>query len=239
MGWTYGIHAVEALLRESPDQIQELWFVRSRRPGAARERLREVAETEKVRFRMVDDRQLARAVGDVAHQGVAARSVEFEYTDESALLAVEGPSLVVVLDEVQDPHNLGAVIRTAAAFGATGVVIPRHRSATVTSTVRKVAVGAEHRVSIAQASNMARFLVDARDAGYWCYGLTGSGDTMLSSSDLSDRAVLVLGSEGRGVRPNVLDKCDVQVCIPIGEVESLNVSVAAGVAMWEWRRARA
>lgn len=238
MSWSYGIHAVEALLDESPDRVQELWFVRSRKPGAARERLREKAEQAGIRFRLVDGTRIGRVVGEVNHQGVAARISEFRYAEPEAILAPAEHALVVVLDQVQDPHNLGAILRSAAGLGAAGVVIPKHRSASVTATVRKVAVGAEQRVSVAQVTNVARFLDDAREAGFWIYGMAGDGATSLDGAELADRAVIVLGSEGKGIRPNVLSRCDVQVAIPMGEIESLNVSVAAGIAMWEWRRIR-
>lgn len=238
MSWAYGIHAVEALLDEGPERIQEVWLVKSRKPGPARERVREKAEQAGVRFRLVDDAQLRRVVGEVNHQGVAARVSEFTYAEPESLLQVEGPAVLLVLDEVQDPHNLGAILRSAAGFGAAGVVIPRHRSAAVTPTVRKVAVGAEAHVAVAQVTNLARFLDDARSAGFWVYGLVGGAEQSLSSASMSDRAVLVLGSEGRGIRPNVLARCDVQVAIPLERIESLNVSVVAGVALWEWRRAR-
>lgn len=238
MTWTYGIHAVEGLLSEATNDVQELWFVKSRKPGRARERLRETAERAGVRFRMVDDRTLSSVVGDVNHQGVAARVSEFVYADAETILAVEGPAVIVVLDEVQDPHNVGAVIRTAAGFGAAGVVMPRHRSASVTATVRKVAVGAEQRVPVAQVTNLARFLEASRDAGFWSYGLAADAEMSLESAPLADRTVLVMGSEGSGVRRNVMAKCDAALGIPMGELESLNVSVAAGIAMWEWRRSR-
>lgn len=238
MGWTYGIHAVETLLGERPEDVQEVWFVRSRKPGRARERVREMVEKVGVRFRIVDDRSVTKAVGDVTHQGVIARIADFEYADAAALLAVEGPATLVVLDEVQDPHNLGAIIRTCAGLEAAGVIIPRHRSASVTAAVRKVAVGAEQRVPVAQVTNIARFLEASQEAGFWSYAFAADGDEQLGSLEMSDRAVLVLGSEGRGVRRNVGAKCDVSVAIPMGEMESLNVSVAAGIALWEWRRSR-
>ena len=238
MSWSYGIHAVETLIDGTPDRVQEVWFVRSRRPGRARERIRDKVEAAGIRFRIVDDSRIRRVVGDVTHQGVAARIAEFTYAAADAILAAEGPSMVVVLDEVQDPHNLGAILRTAAGLGASGVVIPKHRSASVTATVRKVAVGAEQHVAVAQVTNLARFLEAARDAGFWIYGMAGGGGTELAGADMSERAVLVLGSEAKGIRPNVLAKCDAQLAIPIGEIESLNVSVAAAIAMWEWRRER-
>ncbi len=236
MSWTFGIHAVESLLETSSERVQEVWFVKSRKPGSSRSRLRDRAQDLGLRFRMVDDDQMRRAVGDVTHQGVAARVSEFDYTDETALLSVEGPALIVALDEVTDPHNLGAVIRSVAALGGIGVVIPRHRSASVNPTVRKVAVGAENHVKISQVTNLGRFLLAAKDAGFWVYGAAGDGSESISDLELSERSVLVMGSEGRGLRHGVITKCDVQVSIPIEKVESLNVSVATSILVWEWAR---
>lgn len=236
MSWTFGIHAVEGILESSASRVQEIWFVKSRKPGAARNRLRERAQELGLRFRMVDAEQMYRAVGQGSHQGVAARVTEFEYADEADLLKGDGPACVVVLDEVTDPHNLGAVIRSVAALGGVGVVIPRHRSASVTPTVQKVAVGAEHHVKIAQVTNLGRFILAAKDAGFWIYGAAGDGSTLISDLEMSERSVLVMGSEGEGIRHGVLSKCDVQVSIPIDKIESLNVSVATSILVWEWAR---
>ena len=144
----------------------------------------------------------------------------------------------LVLDEVQDPHNLGAVIRSALGLGASGIILPKHRSVGVTPAVSKVAVGAETSLPVAQVTNLARFLEHAREAGFWVYGATASGSEALGQVEFAERTVLVLGSERRGIRPNVASRCDVEVAIPLGEIESLNVSVAAGILMWEWARQR-
>ena len=236
MSWTFGIHAVESVLADEAERVQEVWLVRSKRPGAARNRLRDRAQEIGVRFRMVDDDQMRRAVGDVAHQGVAARVTEFIYSEASALLKDDGPRCIVALDGVTDPHNLGAVIRSTAALGGCGVVIPRHRSASVTPTVSKVAVGAENLVGVAQVVNLGRFLEEAKEAGFWVYGAAGVTGFEITGVELAERAVLVMGSEGRGVRPGVMTKCDVQVSVPIQKVESLNVSVATSILLWEWAR---
>lgn len=238
MPWTYGIHAVETVLTSEPESVQEVWLVKSRRPSAPRSRVRELAEARGVRFRLVNDQQLRGAVGDVVHQGVAARVDDFAYAEAEPLLAEPGAGMLVVLDEVQDPHNLGAVLRTARGLGARGVVIPRHRSASVTATVRKVAAGAASTLPVARVANLSRFLEDAREAGWWAYAGVAEGGAVPSSVELADRALLVLGSEQKGVRPSVLEKCDVPVTLPIEGVESLNVSVAAALLMYEWSRQR-
>lgn len=238
MPWTYGVHPVETALQEAPDQVMELWLVQSRKPGEARQRVRDLAEQLGVRFRLVTDQQLRTVVGDVTHQGVAARITDFEYADESELIAPEGPRLIVVLDEVQDPHNLGAVLRSACGLGAHGVVITKHRSASVTPAVRKVSAGAVGQIPVARATNLARFLEQAKEAGFWVYGASAEGGVPVATVDFGQRAVLVLGSEGRGLRRGVTDHCDQLVTLPIGRVESLNVSVAAALLIWEWARRR-
>lgn len=236
MPWTYGIHPVESLFEADADGVLEVWMVASRKPGPARERLRERIEKAGIRLRIVTDEQLRAAVGDGNHQGVAARTGEYEYADETSLLAEEGPGLVVVLDEVQDPHNLGAILRSARAFGVRGVVIPKHRAASVTAAVRKVAAGAASSIAVARVVNIARFLEDAREAGYWAYGAVAEGGERPTRVKLDGRCVLVLGSEQKGIRANVAERCDVKVTLPIEGVESLNVSVAAGVLIYEWAR---
>ena len=239
MPWTYGIHSVETLLDDAPETVQELWLVQSRRPGDARTRVLDRAREMGIRFRLVTDQQLRGAVGEVTHQGVAARVLEFDYTPEEDLLVRPGRSLIVVLDEVQDPHNLGSIMRSACAFGATGVVIPRHRAATVTAAVRKVAAGAASRLPVARVVNVARFLEQAKSAGFWTYGAVVAEGVAAWEVDFADRTVLVLGSEGKGLRPAVRAGCDVAVTLPMEGVESLNVSVAAGMFLYEWRRALA
>lgn len=236
MPWTFGVHPVETLIRDSPEQVQEVWFVQSRRPGEARSRLRDLVEASSIRFRMVTDQQLRAAVGDVTHQGVGARVSDYEYAEESAILELEGPRLIVVLDEVQDPHNLGAVLRSACGLGASAVVIPKHRSASVTPVVRKVSAGAVEHIAVARVTNLARFLEQARAAGYWVYGAATTAGVTVDKADFAARSVIVMGSEGRGLRRNVAEHCDVQVTLPIQGVESLNVSVAAALLIWEWSK---
>lgn len=236
MAWTFGIHPVETLLTTAPDSVQEVWVVQSRKPGAARVRIVDTARNAGVRFRFVNDQQLRGAVGDVFHQGVAARVSEFSYASAETLVHPEGPGLIVVLDEVQDPHNLGAVIRSAAALGARGVVIPRHRAVGVTPTVIKVSAGAAGTLPVVQVVNVRQFIESTREHGWWSYAaVIGEGEPLWGVS-WGDRVILVLGSEGAGVRAGVRDACDGAVTLPMSGVQSLNVSVAAGVFMYEYAR---
>lgn len=236
MPWTYGIHPVESLLTGSPDAVQEIWMVRSDRPGVARRRVQELADAKQVRVRMVTDAQIRAAVGEVTHQGVAARVQEYVYADEQSLLEAPGPGVIVLLDEVQDPQNLGSVIRSACAMGARGVVIPKHRAAQVTPAVRKVAAGAAAALPVARVTNLTRWLEEARTHGWWSYGAVVDGGAAVGHATLADRAILVMGSEGRGIRPLVLRACDQQLTLRMRGLESLNVGVATGVLLYEWDR---
>ena len=235
LAWTYGIHAVESLLETQPETIVELWLQEGI-AGGARLRLFERAQAAGVPIHEVDVEGLERQLGVGArHQGVAAQLKPFEYADASEILAKPGPQLIVVLDEVQDPHNLGAILRSARGWGAAGVVIPKHRAAGVTPTVRKVSTGAADLLPGARVTNLARFLDDARDAGFWVYGTAVDEGEELGGVAFADRAVLVMGSEGSGMRPLVRRGCDLLVRLPLDGVESLNVSVACGIFLYAWR----
>ncbi|MGH2948976.1 MAG: 23S rRNA (guanosine(2251)-2'-O)-methyltransferase RlmB, partial [Solirubrobacteraceae bacterium] len=167
-----------------------------------------------------------------AHQGVCAEVDPYPYADAAELLAAPEP-LIVALDEVTDPQNLGAVCRTAEGAGATGVVIPERRSADVTPAVCKASAGAVEHLQIARVRNLADFLADAKAAGAWCYGAAATAPTPYTAPDYSGGVVIVLGAEGRGLRPRVASACDDLVSIPLkGRIESLNVSATAAVLLY-------
>jgi 23S rRNA (guanosine2251-2'-O)-methyltransferase len=169
--------------------------------------------------------------GSPDHQGVCADAGDYPYADAAGLLADEG-ALVVVLDEVQDPRNLGAVARVAETAGAAGLVIPERRAAQVTAVVCKTSAGAVEHLPVARVRNVADYLAEARDAGAWIYGADASG-VPYDQPDYSGRKVLVLGSEGRGLRPRVASACDELIALPIrGKIESLNVSAAAAALVY-------
>jgi 23S rRNA (guanosine2251-2'-O)-methyltransferase len=182
--------------------------------------------------------ELTRIAGSPDHQGVVAEVDPYPYADASDLLA-QGDALIVALDQVQDPHNLGAVCRSAEAAGAVGVVIPDRRSATVTAVVCKSSAGAVEHLGVARVRNLADWLAEAKRAGAWIYGADADAATPYTAVDLTGIAVIVLGSEGRGLRPRVADACDVLISIPVsGRVGSLNVSAAAAVVLFEAVRQR-
>jgi 23S rRNA (guanosine2251-2'-O)-methyltransferase len=207
---------------------------------------RPVAEAERGRRRVhriwrapdtpVDE--LERLCGSPDHQGVVAEVDPYPYADPNALLSGDG-ALVVVLDQVQDPHNLGAVCRAAEVAGAAGVVIPERRAASVTAAACKTSAGAVEHLPVAKVRNIADWLAEAKRSGAWVYGAAAGAERPYTEVDWSGRAVLVLGSEGSGLRPRVAESCDELIAIPgAGRVSSLNASVAAAVILFEARRQR-
>jgi 23S rRNA (guanosine2251-2'-O)-methyltransferase len=182
--------------------------------------------------------ELTRLAGSPDHQGVVAEVDPYPYADAGELLA-RPDALVVALDQIQDPRNLGAVCRSAEAAGAVGVVIPSRRSASVTAVAAKASAGAVEHLRVARVPNLADWLSVAKEGGAWVYGAESGAATPHTSADLTGRVVLVLGSEGGGLRRRVAESCDLLVSIPIrGRVESLNVAAAAAVLMFEAARQR-
>jgi 23S rRNA (guanosine2251-2'-O)-methyltransferase len=181
-------------------------------------------------------RELTARLQSAEHQGIAAEVDPYPYASGDQLLA-QCASLVA-LDEVQDPHNLGAVIRTAEAVGA-GVLIPRHRAAEVTAAVVKASAGATEHALVAQVRNLADFLANAKERGFWVYGARADADADYAAQDYTYPTCFVLGSEGEGLGRRVASLCDVMISLPLrGRVESLNVSVSAGVLLYEALRQR-
>ena len=185
-----------------------------------------------------DPGELTRLAGTSEHQGVVAEVDPYPYADPASLIAAP-EALVVALDQVQDPHNLGAVCRSAEAAGAAGVVIPDRRAAAVTAAACKASAGAVEHLPVARVRNLADWLAEAKQGGAWVYGAAAEAEAPHSKTDLTGKVVLVFGSEGRGLRPRVAQACDALLKIPIaGRVASLNVSAAAAVLLFEARRQR-
>jgi 23S rRNA (guanosine2251-2'-O)-methyltransferase len=210
---------------------------------------RPVAEAERGRRRVhriwrapeTPGEELERLCGSPDHQGVVAEVDPFPYADPGSLFdGDDGEGLVVALDQIQDPHNLGAVCRAAEVAGASGVVIPERRAASVTAAACKASAGAVEHLPIARVRNLADWLGDAKQREAWVYGAAADGDRLYTEVEWTGRAVLVLGSEGSGLRKRVAESCDELVSIPVaGRVGSLNASVAAAVILFEARRQRA
>jgi 23S rRNA (guanosine2251-2'-O)-methyltransferase len=238
----YGLHAINAVLLRSPERLLELWLAQPRDDAKTRE-LKQNAETAGVHVHMVTADALAKMAGDVNHQGAVAAVRPLKPWDEDdlaeALQGLAEDALLLILDGVTDPHNLGACLRTAEACGVHAVVIPKDRSASVDGVVRKVAAGAAEFVPVASVTNLARTLDSLKRSGIWVVGLDGEAPKTLYAADLKRPLAMVLGAEGAGMRRLTRERCDFVVRIPmIGQVESLNVSVAAGVALFEARRQR-
>jgi 23S rRNA (guanosine2251-2'-O)-methyltransferase len=207
---------------------------------------RAVAEAKRGRRRVrrvwtsedADAGELTRLAGSPDHQGVVAEVDPYPYADPGSLLERQD-ALVLALDQVQDPHNLGAVCRSAEAAGASGVVIPERRAASVTAVVCKASAGAVEHLPVARVTNLADWLARAKDAGAWIHGADADAEASYAQADLTGKVVLVLGSEGKGLRPRVAEACDLLVSVPVrGRVASLNVSAAAAVLLFESVRQR-
>jgi 23S rRNA (guanosine2251-2'-O)-methyltransferase len=227
----YGRRAVRELLR-GRRLVLEVWA--SERALDAEPWL---AEAD-VRVQVKAERELTAEAGTRDHQGVVARAEPYRYADAYELAAQPSP-LLVCLDRVSDPRNLGAVCRSAEGAGATGVVVPEHGSARVTPVVAKTSAGAVEHLPVAVVTNLARYLTEVKGPTLWVYGAAGDAPRSLWDVQLAGGAAFVLGAEGRGLRPLVRRACDEQVSIPLfGRIESLNVSVAAALFVFEARRQR-
>jgi 23S rRNA (guanosine2251-2'-O)-methyltransferase len=240
--FVYGLHAIGAVIERSPERLLELWMAQPRNDARARA-LKERALAVGIRVQAASSESLAKLVGNVAHQGAVAAVRPLKGWDEHELLAnlsqISGHPLLLVLDGVTDPHNLGACLRSADAAGVHAVVIPKDRSAAVDGVVRKVAAGAAEFIPVATVTNLARVLDLLKEQGIWVVGTDGEATQTLYQADLKRPLALILGAEGSGMRRLTRERCDFMVRIPMaGQVESLNVSVAAGVALFEARRQR-
>jgi 23S rRNA (guanosine2251-2'-O)-methyltransferase len=227
----YGRRPVREALR-GRREVFELWA--TERALKAEPWLREAGARPQAK----PERDLTEVAGTRDHQGVLAWAEPYRYADGYELAGAESP-LLVCLDQVTDPHNLGAVCRTAECAGATGVVVPAHHAARVTAAVCRASAGAVEHLPVAVVKNIARYLADVKSQTLWAWAAAGDAETTLWDADLRGGVALVLGAEGKGLRPLVRRTCDAAVAVPLyGKVESLNVSVAAGLLLYEARRQR-
>ena len=226
----YGRRAVRELYR-GPRDVLETW--------ATERAAAQIPWLESgPRVQVKPERALSEAAATRDHQGVVAWAEPFRYADAYELARAEKP-LLVCLDQVTDPHNLGAVVRSAEGAGATGVILPAHGSARVTPAVSRASAGAVEHLPVAVVPNLARYLSDIKGDDLWTYAADSEGSLSMWDADLAGGTALVLGAEGKGVRPLVRRTCDAVVSIPlVGKVGSLNVSVAAAILLYEARRQR-
>ena len=240
--WVIGIHAVSELLRQRPQAVSQL-LLQAARQDKRLQPVRELARQAHIAIEELDKPAMDRLVSG-RHQGVAARTAGSAGAGSEADLpriveeAGSNP-LLLVLDGITDPHNLGACLRCADAAGVTAVIIPKDNSATLNATVSKVASGAAETVRLVSVTNLARCLEQLKKMGVWIVGTDDSAETSLFEQDMKGPLALVLGSEGAGMRRLTREKCDFLIAIPMaGELSSLNVSVAAGICLFEAVRQR-
>lgn len=239
-----GFHAVQAVIETEPESIAEIWLD-SQREDRRMQQLVDAARQVHIRLQRVPRAKLDELVGaKLHHQGVIARRQQLRRWHERDLPdfldALLQTPFLLVLDGVQDPHNLGACVRSAAAAGIQAVIIPKTKSAPVTATARSAASGAAERLPIFSVTNLARTLELLQERGIWTIGAAGEGETELYNIELTGALAVVMGSEGKGLRRLTRERCDRLVRIPMASgMESLNVSVATGVVLFEAVRQRA
>lgn len=241
----WGVHPVLECLQQQPGRISEV-YVQKERHGGKLDQLIEIARKERVRLNFVDTLKLTgEGSAQIRHQGVLARTTEtdlIDFEEFSSRLAAyidkKIPCRIVVLDSLQDPHNVGAIIRSALASGAAGVLTTRERSAPLGGTVAKSSAGTMVHIDICQVTNLVTVLKRLKEIGFWVFGAVKDDDAQsVYQTDLTVPACIVIGSEGKGIRPLVKKECDVLLSIPMrGELDSLNSSVAAGVLLFETMR---
>ena len=237
----YGLHTVRALLKRAPQRVVRVYLQQGRADGRAAE-IESLARAAGRGIERVDAKRLRAWVGDAAHQGVLAEVEPLAPLPEDAFYEQLGKTadpLVLALDGVQDPHNLGACLRTADACGALAVIVPRDRAATLNATARKVAAGAAETTPVVTVTNLSRSLKLIKDAGTWIVGADAMATQRADEVDLTGGRCLVMGAEGAGLRELTRRNCDWLVSLPnLGSVESLNVSVATGMLLYEALRQR-
>lgn len=240
--WVYGYHALHAALSVRPDDIDVL-YLQIRRDDDRLTQLQTLAKEAGVAVSRLSANHLSQLVGDdVVHQGMVAcchRAWEWHESDLPALLVSQASPLVLILDSLQDPHNLGACMRSANAFDACAVIAPKNRAVSLTPTAKKIACGAADLTPFISVTNLARTLSDLQQAGLWLVGTDDQADETIDRIDLTGPIGIVMGNEGQGMRRLVRERCDFLARIDLpGDVSSLNVSVATGIALYEARRQR-
>lgn len=233
-GWVVGFHSVLAVLERQPELVELLLVADT--PDGRQRRVLDVARQRRVRFRFAPRRELDGLAGGIAHNGFAVRLSSVPLSDPDDLLELATPVCLLGLDAIEDPHNLGAVIRIAAGLGLGGVVVGGPHPPPLGGAVAKVAAGTLPLVRVAHAGSLGDFVRAAKDAGFWVFGAAADAPS-ITQVELPDRLVLCVGAEAGGLRAKTRAALDGTVGIPLATgVESLNVAVASGILAWEWRR---
>lgn len=240
---SFGIHAVLALLEHQPENIKEIYCIQ----GTLNSRLKsllQLAQQQGISAQFFQNKKLTDLVGGGKHQGIAAVTLQGtaavkQYDLFTLLDGLEKPCLLLILDSIQDPHNLGACMRTANAAGVDAVIVPKDKAAGITPVVSKVACGALETTPFIQVTNLARTMEQLKERGIWLIGTSDAAAQSLYQTDLKGSVAIVMGNEGKGMRRLTQEKCDILASLPMqGSVESLNVSVATGVCLYEALRQR-
>ena len=230
-----GIHPVREALRTHPEEIREIILARDTHSPPVREIL-QIARSRQIKVKHLNREEFLKAFPETS-QGIGAVRTSFPYTPFETLLASHPPgtpALLLALDSIKDPQNLGAIIRSAVAFGVSGLILPKDRTCPLTDTVYKASSGGLEHIRTVRVTNLVRALLTLKEEGFWVLGLVPERGKPMSSFSLPSRVVLVLGEEGQGIRPLVEKTCDLLLSIPMsGKIGSLNVSVAAGIALYE------
>ncbi|MBI5508776.1 MAG: 23S rRNA (guanosine(2251)-2'-O)-methyltransferase RlmB [Deltaproteobacteria bacterium] len=240
--YIYGRHPVSEALRARPSDVRRIYVVDSGHTGRLAD-IERAAAHHGIPIVNVSKAAIEELVGAAPHQGIAAAVAPFAYVEILDLLDAarkeDQPPLLLVLDQIQDPHNLGALVRSAYALGAHGVVIPKDRAVEVTPTVVKASAGATSHLPIARVTNLRRAMDDLKKAGVWLVGAAANAERVLADVDLAQPTALVIGSEGQGARRLTLETCDLLVRVPMaGSLGSLNASVAGAICLYEAARQR-
>lgn len=238
----YGINSIRDLLRQNSDGWEKI-IIASGRSGSSVKEIIDIARTKKIPLEFSERKFLDKLAGTPDHQGIVAFYKSFVYADLDDLITNRNPhlkfDLIVVLDSIMDPQNLGSIIRTAHCIGANGVIIPEDRAAQVTAAVYKASAGSVWQIPVARVVNLAQSLDYLKEKGFWVFGAAAHGGHHLKEMDFNCSVALVLGGEEKGIRPLVMKKCDFLTTIPLaGNFDSLNVSVAAGMILYEIIRQR-
>ena len=238
----YGINSIRDLLRQQDDRWEKI-IIASGRGGTSIKEIMEIARAKKIPVEFCERKYLDKLAGTPENQGIIGLCKPFVYADLDVLIKNRNKSsnsdLILVLDSIMDPQNLGSIIRTAHCMGANGVVIPEDRAAHVTAAVNKASAGSVHQIPVTKVINLSQTLDYLKDKGFWIFGAEAHDGKSLRDMDFNCSVVLVLGGEAKGIRPLVKKKCDFLITVPLaGNFDSLNVSVAAGIIQYEIFRQR-
>ena len=239
--YVYGKNPVNELFEDRPELVRRL-YVKDSIDQKEFEHIRKTVRPYKTPLLKVHGKKITDLVGEVSHQGIVAEIKEFPYTDFNEWLGevnTDDNPLVFLLNNITDPHNVGAIIRSAVAFGAAAILLPTHNQAGVTGVVYKTSVGTAHKIPIIKIGNTNQALIKLKDNKFWIAGLDAGGDKKLADEEFDTPTVVVIGSEGSGMREKTKENCDYTISIPISkEVESLNASVSASIVGYEFYKKR-